>query len=480
MILGLTYLQLSDAYISYFSCDFQNESICNIYNITPIIIEDQAIRMWGKDENYEDTTVTKLTFDQPNEVKFIPTTIFRIFPNLEIIQMNNISLINLTTDAFIHCDNLATISIMFNDFTRIASKFAYRCRNLSKISFNYDQIVRIDEDALSGLKHLKTIDLGFNKISCIPLKLFESTLDIENISFNNNEIKVVDKDLFRKLKALKVINLAGNKIAFIPIMNLDQDAMKNSINFIINDNPLYAIEPKFIENFFAVESTSSTINLTMTKYEGICIANEFEHQVIQQTNYKSANNALSGCYAHWSSEMSTIVNLCDDINSSNTNDLKILESDSNTCKVAAVCRYYIDHLKQYTCAIEQIDSTSTFISGNHISDTFSNNDVVSVFISNSVLSTIPSLIFEKFPNLIFLTISNSTMTFIHERTLTKCENLKYLDVSDNNIMHISKYAFRMCSNLQIIDLSKNPIEYFDIQYARRLKRVYLNKKSLFE
>ena len=480
LLIGFTSIQLSEGYISYFNCDFQNESICNIHNITPIIIENQAIQMWGQDEKYENTSINTLNFDAHNEVNFIPSTIFRIFSNLHIFQMSNVSLTNLTTDAFIYCNNLTTISVMFNNFTIIPSKFAYRCKSLDKISFNYDQIVAIDEGALSGLKNLKVLDLSYNKISCIPSKLFESSLRIENISFKNNEIKVLDEGLFGKLKALKVINLYGNKIFFIPVMNFDQSAMKNSLNLILNDNPLYAIEPNFIGKFFAVESSQSSINFTMTNNEGICIPREFEHQVVQQINYKSADDALSACYAHWSNDMSKIKSLCTTSESNNANNLKLLEQNFNNCKVSAVCRYYIDHLKQYTCVIEHIDSSSSYISGRHISETFSDNDVISVFISNSVLSTIPFVIFEKFPNLIFLTITNSTMTFIHERTITKCDNLKYLDVSNNNIMHISKYAFEMCPNLQIIDLSKNPIEYFDIQYARKLKRIYLNKKSLFE
>ncbi|XP_070496634.1 carboxypeptidase N subunit 2-like [Chironomus tepperi] len=480
VLIWLISVQISEAYISYFACDFQNESICNVHNITPIVIEDQAIQMWDQNENYENTSIIKLNFDSPNLINYIPTTIFRIFPNLQIIQMNNVSMSNLTTDAFAYCDNLTTISIIYNNFPRIPSKFAYRCKNLNKISLNYNLIVGIDEDAISGLKNLKVLDLSHNKISCIPSKLFESSLDIQNISFKNNEIKVLDKELFGKLRTIKIINFDGNKIAFIPMMSFDQSAMKNSLNLILNDNPLYAIEPKFIEKVFTDENSQLSINLTMTKSEGICIPSEFEHKVIQQINFKSADKALSKCYAHWSSEMSEIKSLCHVSESDNSNDLNLFDSTSNKCKVGAVCRYYIDHLKQYTCVIEDIDSSSSYISGNHISELFSDNEVISVFIRNSMLSTIPSIVFEKFPNLTFLTISNSTMTFIHERTLTKCENLKYLDVSDNNILHISKYAFRMCSNLQIIDLSKNPIEYFDIQYARRLKRVYLNKKSLFD
>ncbi|KAL7045218.1 hypothetical protein ACKWTF_002173 [Chironomus riparius] len=480
LLIGFTSVQLSEGYISYFTCDFQNESTCNVHNITPIIIENQSIKMWGYAENYENTLISSLIFDAHNEVNFIPSTIFRIFPNLQVIQMSNVSMTKLTSDAFIYCNNLTTISVTFNNFTTIPSKFAYRCKNLDKISFNYDQIVAIHENALSGLKNLKVLDLSCNKISCIPSKLFESSLQIENISFKNNEIKVLDEDLFGKLKAIKIINLDGNKIAFIPIMSFDQSALMNSLNLILNDNPLYAIEPKFIEVFFEAEGTQSSINFTITNNEGICIPREFEHQVVQKINFKSAGDALSACYAHWSSDMSKIKSLCIASESNNASDLKFLEQNHNSCKVSAVCRFYISYLNQYTCVIEYIDSSSSYISGKHISETFSDNDVISVFITNSVLNTIPSIIFEKFPNLEFLTISNSTMTFIHERTITKCENLKYLDVSDNNIMHISKYAFRMCQNLQIIDLSENPIEYFDIQHIRRLKRVYLNKKSLFE
>jgi len=477
LLIGFTCVQLSEGYISYFTCDLQNESVCNVYNITPIIIEYQAIQMWEQDENYRNTSITTLNFDSPNVVNFIPSTMFRIFPNLQIIQMNNVSMTNLTTDAFINCNNLTIISVMFNNFTRIPSKLAYRCKNIDRISLNYNQIVIIDEDALSGLKNLKVLDLSFNKISCIPPKLFENALNIENISFKNNEIKALDKDLFGKLKAIKVINLDENKIAILPIMSFDQSAMKKSLNLIINDNPLYAMEPKFIESFFALKDSQSSLNFTMTKIEGICIPNGFEYQVIHQINFKSADDALSTCYANWSSDMSKTKIVCP---VSESNDLKLFENDFKSCKVAAVCRYYIDHLKQYTCVIEEIDSTSSYISGNHISQAFADNDVVNVFITNSVLSTIPSVIFEKFPNLAFLAINNSTMTFIHERTITRCENLKYLDISDNNIMHISKYAFKMCLNLQIIDLSKNPIESFDIQHVRRLKRIYLNKKSLFE
>ncbi|KAG5676681.1 hypothetical protein PVAND_006497 [Polypedilum vanderplanki] len=141
-----------------------------------------------------------------------------------------------------------------------------------------------------------------------------------------------------------------------------------------------------------------------------------------------------------------------------------------------ICRYYIDHNNRYTCIIEDVDKILTSISGSHISPLFTDTNVTQVYLKNSVLTQIPSIIFSKFLNLEFLSITNCSLGGIFD-TIPSCNKLTHLDASFNNIYHLSNTAFKNCKNLKTIDITGNSLkvisrEIFDLN--QNLNKIILN------
>lgn len=151
-----------------------------------------------------------------------------------------------------------------------------------------------------------------------------------------------------------------------------------------------------------------------------------------------------------------------------------------TCTSDKICRYILDANDQYTCILDDVNAVLTSISGNHISPAFTDASVTRIYFKNSVLPNIPCIIFEKFPNLTFLSIANSSLSLVNDQGLSCCGNVVHLDARYNNIVHVSEDALKNCTKLQTLDLTGNPLEYISGQlYLNNpdLRRIIIHRES---
>jgi Leucine-rich repeat (LRR) protein len=144
------------------------------------------------------------------------------------------------------------------------------------------------------------------------------------------------------------------------------------------------------------------------------------------------------------------------------------------CENLNICQYYLDIDNHYACIFDYNYPASS----PHETLSIDNIDasVAKVFYRNCVLKYIPSSIFQRFPNMKYLSISNTSLNALDAQTLYGCGNVAYLDLSFNNILELKAEYVSNCKNLKYIDLTGVPITSIDANLINVLP--YLDKVLL--
>ncbi|KAG5683854.1 hypothetical protein PVAND_013116 [Polypedilum vanderplanki] len=310
-IATLAFFQVNSVYSAVLTCKSTTPP-CEISSITPVSSANEIITISGKASNYVDETTTYLTFNGPNILNYVPTKLFTIFPKLNSISFNNVSLTNVVSNAFANCGNLMTIMISSNDFTTLPTNFASTCINVTTLQLFSNNIKSIDADAFKGLTFLSYLYLINNKIACIPPKLFQNTPVISYIDLSNNQISEIHADTFKNLPSLTNINLMNNSIVNLPAFDLTgTNLAMMSLMFQIYYNPINSISPKFISNIYSNRGgamSAPSVMLYTTGTNSIintCIPDNSNSYSIYGSNWPTANLLLAPCYANWKDSYQT-------------------------------------------------------------------------------------------------------------------------------------------------------------------------------
>jgi hypothetical protein len=174
----------------------------------------------------------------------------------------------------------------------------------------------------------------------------------------------------------------------------------------------------------------------------------------------------------------TVYSRCDDPLYLNTLQVP---AGCESCNLHKICCYFIDQAGRYSCVINNVELELQSITGNHATvngKIYTDANVTAVYFKNSILSRVPKLVFEKFPNTEFLSIPNSQLVDIDDNMFELCQNLKSLDVSENLISRIGKTSLQKCQKLETLDLSGNPIAGLEsdiFKLGLQLKTIFLRK-----
>jgi hypothetical protein len=276
-----------------------------IVNSTPVTIPNQAIYILDQMENYKDLSVTSLIFNEPNVVTFVPSNAFQYFPNVEHAKFNHVGMTNLVKDAFINCKKLTNIVVINNEINHLPDGFARKCSGVRNITMTNNGLRTINDNALEGLSRLMVVNFSHNNISCIPPKLFSFTPDIFEIVLKSNQIGTIGRRTFQGLNYLIKIDLSSNAIAFIPTMDFTETAVNSGLDFDLSNNPIDAIQPDFLEEFFELrsdeENPRSSVTLLMLNEGENCIGST--GTVVKTMNFEAFNSTLKNCYANWTDEL---------------------------------------------------------------------------------------------------------------------------------------------------------------------------------
>lgn len=288
---------------------------CIVESITAVTTENQPISIDGQPSSFVDVNTKNLHFQSPNILSYVPSDVFRYFPNLESISLIKVQLSNLVSNAFRNCNNLKSIFAEGNNIQNVPSSFAAGCTNVQIIEAPNNNIQTIHRDTLKGLTSLKYVNFNHNQISCIPPTILVHTPFIENIFGQHNIITAMDTQLSRNLPHLKSIDLTHNQIPFLGNFDFTGTGLVHNSSIVLDDNPIAAIHPSVITNIFtsrAADMPGLYIGLHNNINDAIpsCVPYSDVYKGIDNENWEFIDSALSNCYYSWTPEMENLVVPC--------------------------------------------------------------------------------------------------------------------------------------------------------------------------
>lgn len=460
--------------LSTVNCEF--EKIASTYVCSPISVnlitnDFEEITVNGSHlMNFKDEDVTYIRFNSPLTLEYVPTKLFDIFQNIEIFGLQNVNLVNLTSDAFTNCYKLKSLHIDGNKkLTEIPARFAESCSNLMNLYLPGNAIKVIDKEAFKGLDNLHYLVLTRNELEELQPDLFSLAVNLQNLFLDHNKIKFLNSDLFYPLRKLQLLSITNNQIEEVSLELFRNNPLLDQIFF--DHNEIVAIEDKFFNEF-----PGRRENYEFRFYNNNCSNSIVSNKVDRTEGFDD----FEICFKNWNKTHHRVLD-----EEEFSTDNEVITSLTTTTDVASTfadfihrdCRYFLNENRKYTCVLENVDLVLTMIGGKHYEDQNDEN-VTHLFFFNSTLSKVPSIVFQKFPNLEFLSVANTRLTIINDQTFDGCGKLTKIDASGNHISKIAETSLRQCKNLKTIDVSGNPIRYIDGEiffYDPQLKHIILNK-----
>ncbi|XP_070506531.1 insulin-like growth factor-binding protein complex acid labile subunit [Chironomus tepperi] len=494
VIIAIIAVLISSVYtLTTVYCDFEKIAstyVCSPISLNPVLNDNEEIAVNGSHlTNFKDEDVTYIRFNSPLTLQYVPTKLFEIFQNIEIFGLQNVNLVNITSEAFTNCYKLKSLHIDGNKkLTEIPARFAESCSNLVNLYLPGNAIKVIDKEAFKGLDNLHYLVLTRNELEEIDPDLLSSVGNLQNLFLDHNRIKFLNSDLFYPLRKLQLLSITNNQIEEVSLELFRNNPLLDQIFF--DHNEIVAIEEKFFDEYpgrrenyeFRFYNNNCTNSIVSNKGERIENFDDFEicfknwnesHQKVFDEEEFSTDN-----------EVITVLNTTTEVTTTETTTTGATTTEITTTEVPSTigdiihrdCRYFLNENRKYTCVLENVDLALTMIGGKHYEDQNDEN-VTHLFFYNSTLSKVPSIIFQKFPNLEFLSIAHTQLTIINDQTFDGCGKLTKIDASGNHISKIAETSLRKCKNLKTIDVSGNPLRYIDGEiffYDPQLKHIILN------
>ncbi len=132
-------------------------------------------------------------------MNFLPTDLFKRFPNVEVFYGNNVGLKSISRNFFESANNLLDLYLAGNNLTQLENFLFYGAINLKRIVLADNQITDIGPDT-------------FKKMILKQMIPYENVYQrkLEEIDLSNNLLKDLDIRTFSQLPALKILTLKRN------------------------------------------------------------------------------------------------------------------------------------------------------------------------------------------------------------------------------------------------------------------------------
>lgn len=191
----LTYLFLPVISLAVLKCTPQSNGACAVVSMDAVTLANEEIIVDGQPSTYTDTSITNLEFFDNYTLKYVPTGVFTIFPNLKFLVIRNCGTTTLITDAYKNCNNLEFILLEGGNIPNIPARIASTCSSVLQLSLNDNKIASIDVNAFQGLTNLTVLLVNQNQLTCIPPTLFLNSRAYYAIFMRNNFITAIDYNI---------------------------------------------------------------------------------------------------------------------------------------------------------------------------------------------------------------------------------------------------------------------------------------------
>lgn len=196
-------------------------------------------------------------------VPVLPESFFRVFPNLEILDIHNAEMIEIGEYAFQNARRLEHLSFSDNRIKKIPENAFLGAAQLERIGLERNRIHNIEEGAFFGLQNLKKLNLQDNQIVQLPEYIFRPLCKLEDLNLSKNRIEIVKAKDVSCNKKLKIVNLEGNWLKKIDPMilcigeNFEQLILQNNSCLSKNCDLIFLRLGQCFSDFLIDEKTQS-------------------------------------------------------------------------------------------------------------------------------------------------------------------------------------------------------------------------------
>ena len=209
---------LNDEYIRMKSIDFESLKILTRQKLIACFLKD-LIKFKIDSKNIINEIIKfrwDNTFNDLNNLKEIPPSLFLGLANLEIIDFSWKQIEIIHEKTFNGLSNLKEIDFSQNQIKEMHPNLFKGLTNLKMIDFYSNQVKEIYPNLFFGLANLEIIDFTGNEIEVIHENTFNGLTNLKKIDFSFNQyVKEISPNLFNGLANLEIIYFRGNKIEII-------------------------------------------------------------------------------------------------------------------------------------------------------------------------------------------------------------------------------------------------------------------------
>ncbi|CAG9836536.1 unnamed protein product [Diabrotica balteata] len=454
--INLKYINMSQCLIEYVASDsfkslqklesinlsnnkiiaIESDTFHNLQNLIVLDISENNLESIKENaisnlDSLEEILVSRNNFYETHKLT-IYSGAFQDLSKLKELRLSELGIVKIMPGAFKNLLNLNIIDLRNNDFTAIDSVFSNiqtQALYLGKISdpLHFDSSVNITNLFLQtdyqeileeqfivsiNLKHLHILD---STISHISDNFLLGSYKLEYIHFENTTVKS-----------------AGSKV-FAGLFNL------LDLNATIFFNEIEVLEDNMFNDLFNLKSLHiSNGKLTKIKKDAFFGLNNLQNLFLN-------NNQIDQL------DLTPFRNL----------NLSLLDLSNNafeTIDIKSITRSlpYLKTLDLGDCQLKNLSVTNTIV----------NENLETLILSNNMLTDIPYLIVESFPNLRILHINQNMLSEI--RPPHNCPNITEIRADGNNLINL--YELSDKNKLKFLNISDNPNLgiYVDLTYLGAL------------
>ncbi|XP_055301669.1 uncharacterized protein LOC129568127 [Sitodiplosis mosellana] len=176
----------------------------------------------------------------------IPDKLFKIYDNIRILNMANISTVSLHPDDFAEAHYLTNLNASFNKISEISSNLFANAQKLIDVDFSFNRIVRFHAHAFANGNHLTHLNLSHNNIVELNVEMFQKLTQLKHLRLDHNKIVELPSFLFHKNEKLTEVDFSYNKIKKIDNFAFAGDFKLEYLN--LSHNELTTFQKRFSDN----------------------------------------------------------------------------------------------------------------------------------------------------------------------------------------------------------------------------------------
>ena len=132
--------------------------------------------------------------------------------NLEELYLSTNTIEEIDVDAFIGLEKLKELSILDNLFDSIVPGTFRELKRLEILNLGYNKLTELSNDLFSGLENLKELYLFWNKFTALGAETFKTLPSLELLYFHSNPLETIHPNAFLGMNSLKSLHLNNNEM----------------------------------------------------------------------------------------------------------------------------------------------------------------------------------------------------------------------------------------------------------------------------